>query len=262
MKEVFSFIVNLEQEVEKTEVRNENGQEITVKTKVKEEIPHKIVMKKPTRSEQDELRLFHGAQFKRAIDAGLLTNAILVTKHIDGAGALLSKETQKRLSDLYESIDKYRNELMLIGATEKDETEKQQKQEKVLMQYLEAQRELQAIEGSNQSLKFNTAEFYAQEKANMWLILNQTYIDKNGKVVPMFSGNNFTEKEKSLVALEDNDDTLLTKISDELALCWSLYLTNEASKPEEFQAQLDKFRKSVQANIEDKKEEVVESVAS
>ena len=52
MKHLHKFVINIEKEVEKTEVKQENGQEITVKTKVKEQVPHTFILKKPGRGER------------------------------------------------------------------------------------------------------------------------------------------------------------------------------------------------------------------
>jgi hypothetical protein len=174
-KALFEFEVSIEKEVEKVETKTENGQEITVKTKVIEKVPHKFIMKRPARRENDDLRLFYGAQLSRAIKGGLITKPVLVNNHIDGAGALLSRETAKRVAFLYEKTELLRQDLVRLGVTE-NSPEKKTKQEDYLLELLELQRELQAIESSNQTVFSNTAESFAQEKANMWLILFQTYL--------------------------------------------------------------------------------------
>lgn len=236
MKKLHEFKVTVLTEVEKTEVKNENGQEITVKTKVKEETPYFIVMKQPARKENDEFRLFYGKQIKRAIDAGLMTKAVLVNKHIDGAGALISKETARRIADLTINIESIRNDLIQMGEVPEDEIVKKQKQVDLLARLVESQREIQAIESSNQIIFQNTAESYAQERANLWLIFNQTYYktDENGEPVALFKGSNFDEKENAHFDLEEKADPLYVAARDKLALFWSMYSVGRASTPEDF----------------------------
>lgn len=233
MKELYRFDVSIEKTVDEVNVKTEGGQVITTQSKVKKLIPHTFVLKRPARGELDSLRLFIGSQINRAITNGMLTKAVLVNKHIDGAGALLSTETAKRIIALSERIDLNRNELVRIGSATTEDTK--QKQEEFLLKIIEDQKELQAIESSNQAIFSNTAESYAQERGNIWLILNQTYIIQNNKPEPFFKGKNFEEKENSYFDLEEADDPLLLASREKLALYWGLFSLGEANTPEEFQ---------------------------
>lgn len=236
MKKLYEFKVSVLTEVEKTEVTNENGQEITVKKKVKEETPYFVFMKQPARKENDEFRLFYGKQIKRAIDAGLMTKAVLVNKHIDGAGALISKETARRIADLTINIESIRNNLIEMGEVSENDVDKKQKQVDMLARLVESQREIQAIESSNQIIFQNTAESYAQERANLWLIFNQTYYKTDGaEYQPLFKGANFDEKENHHFDLEEKADPLYVAARDKLALFWSMYSVGRASTPEDFE---------------------------
>ena len=100
MKLLHKFKVELEKEVEKTEVTIVEGKEQKLIKKVTEKVPHTIALKRLTQSEKDTLRLFYGSQIKRAIDNKLMSKAVLINKHIDGAGALISKETANRMVSL------------------------------------------------------------------------------------------------------------------------------------------------------------------
>jgi hypothetical protein len=235
MKELYKFKVNVETEVEKTEVKTENGQETTIKTKVKEPVSHEIIMKQPARGENDKFRLFYGSQIKKAIDSGLMTKAVLVNKHIDGAGALISKETARRIADLTIGIEKLRNELIEFGTVKEEETEKKEKQVDILSRLVEHQREIQAIESSNQIIFQNTAESYAQERANLWLVFNQTYYQIGDKTEPLFKGHTFEEKENFYFDLEEKADPLYLAAHEKLALFWGMYSLGRASKFEDFE---------------------------
>jgi hypothetical protein len=235
MKKLYEFKVTVNTEVEKTEVKNENGQEITVKSKVNEPVEYNIVLKTPARKETDNFRLFYGGQIKRAIDAGLMTKAVLVNKHIDGAGALLSKETAKRIAELTLLIEQIRTSIVGLGAVGDGDVEKTTLQTELLGKLVDAQRELQAIENSNQVIFQNTAESYAQERSNLWLIFNQTYVEKDGAINPMFKGNNFDEKEESYFNLEENGDKVYVAARDKLALYWGLYSVGRISTKEDFE---------------------------
>lgn len=234
MKLLHKFTIDLEKEVEKTETKNEGGQEITVKTKVKEKVPHVIAMKRLARRENDDFRLFYGSQIKRAIEAGLLTKAVVLNKHIDGTGGLMSKETAKRLGDLELQISSLRNKLTEMGIISESETEKTARQGDLITKLIEAQQEMQAIEASNQAVFQNTAETYAQERSNLWLIFHQSYLESNGKYDSIFKGKDFLEKEDYYFDLEEKDDPLYLAVRDRLVLYWGLYSVGTVSTPEDF----------------------------
>jgi hypothetical protein len=252
MKLLHKFTVELEKEVEETSVKNENGQEITVKTKVKKKVPYTIAMKKLARRENDDFRLFYGAQIKRAIEAGLLTKAVVLNRHIDGAGGLMSKETAKHLANLSVEIENLRNRLVELGMVNENDTEKAQRQNDLLAKYVSTQQEMQAIESSNQAVFENTAETYAQERSNLWLIFNQTYIENGEKHEPMFKGNGFMEKEDYYFDLEEKEDPLYIAARGKLVLYWGLYSTGQVNTSEDF-VKLDERLKS-----QEKEDEVAE----
>lgn len=239
MKELYKFTVNVETEVEKTEVKNENGQETTIKTKVKELVPYEIIMKAPARGEKDSFRLFLASQIKKAIDAGLMMKSVLVNRHIDGAGALISKETARRIADLTIQNQKLQNELVELGSVSDGDEDKKQKQISLFSTALENKRELQAIESSNHVIFQNTAEAYAEERANLWLIFNQTYYQINGKVEPLFKGANFDEKEAYFFDLEEKGDPLYLAALQRIALFWGMFSSGNVSSREDFE-KLDK----------------------
>jgi hypothetical protein len=159
-----------------------------------------------------------------------------VNKHIDGAGALISKETARRIADLTIGIEKLRNDLIEMGDVPDTEIQKKEKQVSILGQLVESQREIQAIESSNQIIFQNTAEAYAQERANLWLIFNQTYYktSEKGETEVLFKGASFEEKEAYHFDLEEKAEPLYVAARDRLALFWSMYTVGRASTPEEF----------------------------
>lgn len=232
MKELHKFDVFVDTKVKKTEKTIDGGQTIEKTTEVTEKVAHKIVLKRPARHENDKLRLFYGSSIKRALDNGLISKSTLVNKHIDGVGALLSKETAKRLLDLSNIVEGSKNELLLLATS--DAADKSTKQHAILVSMLDAQRELQAIESSNQTIFNNTAESYAQERSVLWLILMQTYVEKDGKTEPLFKGADFEKREEYSFDLEDSDNALYLAARDWVVTFWGYYGRGLISTPEEF----------------------------
>lgn len=252
MKKLHTFKVSIPQEVEKTDTVTREGQQIKETRKVTENVDYTFVLKQLSRSETDSARLFNGASLKRAIDAGLITNAVLVQKHIDGNGSLISKDTAKRIISLNEEIQSIKDQIISLGLT-KDDSEKQEIQTKLLVRFEEATRELRAIEGSNQAVFGSTAEKYANERSNLWIMLNQTYIEKGGKPEPYFKGKDFDEKEKFLEGLEENNDILYFAAAEKISTYWGYYLSGLVTNEEQFKALDEELLKSEQ----EKKEEGV-----
>jgi hypothetical protein len=253
MKKLYEFTIYTEGEVDKIEKKTENGQEITVKTRIKDKIPHKFVLKQLARRENDEFRLFYGAQIKRGIDAGLLTEGVLMNKHIEGTGGLLSQETVKRVIYLNKKIDEVRDQLFKLRAAEPSE-DRENKEIDLFSEFSNLNSELQSIHNSSQAIFGNTAEAYAKEKSNLWMILFQTYIDKDGKIEPYFKGKDYSEKEDFLFDLEDNNDVLFEALRTKLLVLWSNYSTGQVSKPEDFA----KLEKTLDEEIEAMKKAALE----
>ena len=211
------------------------------------------MLKQLARRENDEFRLFYGAQIKRGIDAGLLTEGVLMNKHIEGTGGLLSQETVKRVIYLNKKIDEVREQLFKLRAAEKSE-DRDNKEVDLFSEFSNLNAELQSIHNSSQAIFGNTAEAYAKEKSNLWMILFQTYTDKDGKIEPFFKGKEFKEKEDFLFDLEDNNDKIFEAVRTKLLVLWSNYSTGQIATPEDFA----KIEKALDEEIEALKKEALE----
>lgn len=247
MKILHKFVVEIEKDVSKTEVKNEGGQEITVKTVVKEKVPYTFVMKKLARQENDDLRLFCGQQMRRATDKGLHTKATLLNKHIDAAGSLMSAETSKLAAKLTKDISELSSQIQAMGVVPENDEAASDKQLELFGKLLDARKQLEIIESSTQTLFQNTAETYIQERANLWLIFNQTYLEvAPNKYESFFKGKTFEEKESFYFDLDDNEDALYVAARNKIVLYWGLYSLNQANTPEDF-AKIDERLKADEA---------------
>lgn len=242
MKHLHKFTVKVPKKVEKTESVTRDGQEIKETRTVEELVDHVIILKQLSRSEADSGRLFNGASLKRAIDAGLITKAVLVQKHIDGNGSLISRETAKRIVELNQEVQSIRDEIVALGITEGND-EKQTKQNDLLARFEEVTRELRAIEGANRLVFDSTAENYATERSNLWIMLNQTYVERNGKPEHFFKGDRFEDRERALETMEETGDPLYLASAEKLATYWGYYLGGLVNTPEQFKELEDRLNK-------------------
>ena len=104
-KELYSFTIDEEREVEKTHARKnkKTGEETTVTKKVKEQIPVQVRIKRPSRRELEEAELEYSVEMSRCVKRGILTKAMLYKKYSD-TGGVWSEEDAKDYGKLYKEI--------------------------------------------------------------------------------------------------------------------------------------------------------------
>ena len=87
-KELYSFDLDEEKEIEKTHTRKnkKTGEETTVTKKVKEKVPIKVRLKRPSRRELEDAELEYSVEMSRCVKRGILTKAMLYKKYSDTGG--------------------------------------------------------------------------------------------------------------------------------------------------------------------------------
>ena len=124
-KELYSFTVDEEKEVEKTHTRKnkKTGEETTVTKKVIEKVPVQVRLKRPSRRELEDAELEYSVEMSRCVKRGILTKAMLYKKYSD-TGGVWSEEDAKEYGRLYKEIFDIQNEYARLELVEK-KTEKQ-----------------------------------------------------------------------------------------------------------------------------------------
>lgn len=252
-KTLHSFNVNITKEIEETSVRIEGGKEITIKEKVKKEVPVTLVLKDITRRERQDLNIWHGKNYNEAITVhGLSPRITLVQKFMKDPNNPLSQGDDKNLVKMYEAIEETKNEIIRLNAIgDLNDPVVIAKKDKLALDHYSLQKRIQDVETSYQTLFSYTAEYYAQNKSVTWLILNLTFI-KTGENTyePLFPGKDFLSKEDHMFALDDNKDELFNKSIERLTTFWGLVFLGKISKPEDFKIVEEEFAKQLQAEKE------------
>ena len=95
-KELYSFTIEEEKEVEKTSKRKnkKTGEETTVTKKVKKKVPIQISIKRPSRRELEEAELEYSVEMSRCVKKGILTKAMLYKKYNDTGGVWTENEAK------------------------------------------------------------------------------------------------------------------------------------------------------------------------
>ena len=127
LKELYSFELEEEREVEKTSTRKnkKTGEETKVTKKVKEKAPVTIKVKRPSRRQLEEAELEYSVEMSRCVKKGILTKAMLYKKYSD-TGGVWSEDDAKDYGKLYKEIFDIQNEYARLETVDK-KTEKQKK---------------------------------------------------------------------------------------------------------------------------------------
>ena len=233
MKELFSYIVKVNKEVEKTETKEENGQKITVTQKIKEEVPVRVIIKQPSRKNLEDAELQFSVELSNCIKKGILTKGMLTKKYSD-TGGMLSEEDAKELVTLYNKITQYQNELLLL--TSKTDYDKQIEAE-IINRITTTRMRMVQVESLYRTLFDNTADNIAQNNVIRWFCLHMahTQIMPDGNIEPMFKGNSTDQKLESLHQMDENEDEIYTKAYRKLATFMSFWFFSKNAKHEDFQ---------------------------
>ena len=102
IKRLHSFEVNTSREIEEVQTSIQDGKEITVKTKVKKDVPTTFIIKEPNRRERQDLSLFYGVSYNEALEKKLMPKVLMVQKVLrngDGSSPL-SLDEDKNLANV------------------------------------------------------------------------------------------------------------------------------------------------------------------
>ena len=238
MKELYSFTVNLEKEVEKTETKEEDGKTITVTQKVKEEVPIKLIIKQPSRKNIEDADLQYSIEMSSCIKKGILTRGMLLKKYSD-TGGILSEQHAQELIKIYSAVANLEQDYL----KEKTRTESQNeaKINDILESIVTLKRRALELESEYTSLLSNTADIIAQNNVIRWYCLNLIHkqVMPDGAIEPMFPGKDMEEKIEIMYKMDEEQDPLYQKTYRKLASFISFWYFSKNANREDFE-KLDK----------------------
>ena len=233
MKELFSFNITVNKEVEKTETKEENGQTITVTQKVKEDVPVRIIIKQPSRKNMEDADLQYSIEMSNCVKKGILTKGMLTKKYSD-TGGMFSEDDANELMKLYSVVTSWQNELTRV--TSKTDVNKEA-ETALIDKILVAKARIVQLESDNLTLFNNTADTIAQNNVIRWFCLNMahTQVMPNGNIEPMFKGLTTEEKLAQLYAMDETEDAVYTKAFRKLMTFVSFWYFSKNVKKEDFE---------------------------
>ncbi len=248
MKELYSFKLDKEKEVEIFETAEVNGEMVEIKKKVTQPMPVKFVIKKPNRNELEDIELQYDVEFSKLVKAGVLTRAMIYKQYADQGGILTREEdlTKKKL------IKEYGHKL-------KDYQNRIKPDQKLDDSLLDAARELAELENEinnyqtiEESLYGNCADRKAQNKVINYLIPLLSYIqeDESKEPIKFFSGDTLEDQWENYDEKAEGDDKFFHEAIQFFAFFITLWYLNKIRTADDFDRAEKEFRKNIKKEEE------------
>ena len=237
-KWLYTFTIDRETEVEKrNKSTNEDGKEIEVVEKVKENKPVEFSLRKPTRKLFDAAELFYGVKMSEGIKAGLLTRNLLAKWYEDDGGAF-SEAEKRRYSELYLAIYNKEEEYqrLQLNLDNKSQELKDKLAQDLLVELSDLRRELADIESAQSNIFDQTAENRAKNQTIMWWVLKLSHWKEfeHKDLEPFFTGETYDEQLESYDEYEEDEDEFLGEAIRKLAYFVSFWYMGRATSKEDF----------------------------
>ena len=241
MKEIYSFSVEVEREVEETVSKKrknkESGkmEEVSVTQNVKKEVPVRIIIKEPNRRQIEEADMEFSVEMSKCIKKGILTKAMLAKKYSD-SGGLLTEEDAKQLTKLYASLGEMQTKYTRLSSKAKKSKKDEDKLNEMLGEMGQLRRDIVDMETTYSSLFNHTADNKAQNKVILWYLVNLSYYqeDEDDNIKPFFTSEESEDKIDEYYDLDENGDEIFDLAKDKLTTFLSFWYFSSNATKEDF----------------------------
>lgn len=240
-KEIYSFQISKEEEVEEESTSNKKNKEtgemekVTTTKTVKKKVPYTITIYQPSRRQIEDADMEFSVEMSKCIKRGILTKAMLAKKYSD-SGGLLSEEDSSTLIRLYRELGEIQNSLGKLSTKKNKNSSEKKKEEDLTESFAKTRRSIVDLEQVYQNLFNHTADTKAQNKAILWYMLNLSFVkDQFDNENPLFPGTNNEEKEDSYYELEESGDEIFDLAKEKLMTFVSFWYFSQNPSQEEFQ---------------------------
>jgi len=245
-KELYSFTLDEEKEIEKTHTRKnkKTGEETTVTKKVKQKVPVQVKLKRPSRRELEDAELEYSVEMSKCVKRGILTKAMLFKKYSD-TGGVWTEDDAKDYGKLYKEVFDIQNEYVRLETIEKKTDKQKKKLEDLKEKLATTKRQIIDAETSMQSLFDHTADTKAQNRLLLWYALMLTHIqgEDDEEPLPYFKGEAFDDKLEDYYVKEDNTTDFYEALVKKVTTVLAFWFFNQASTPDEFNKLIDDMEK-------------------
>jgi|TARA_A100001015_G_C15036364_1_gene736489 hypothetical protein len=245
MKEVYSFTVNKQEDVEKESTKKQKNketgkmEEVKVTSTVKEDVPYRISIAQPTRRQVEDADMEFSVEMSRCIKKGILTKAMLAKKYSD-TGGLLSEEDAMELTRLYAKLAEMQNKWLKIDIKKTKSSNDKKKGSELDEEMINLRKRIVDLESSYQALFNHTADIKAQNKSLLWYMINLTKIkkdeDEDDFYEFLFKGDTQEEKEDSYYEMEESEDSFYESLRSKLLSFLSFWYFSANATEEDFKS--------------------------
>ena len=243
MKEIYSFSVDVERDVEETikkKRKNKSSgkmEEISVDQTIKKEVPVKVILKEPNRREIEEADMEYSIQMSKCIKRGILTKAMLAKKYSD-SGGLLTEEDAKFLTKKYGELGDLQTKYTRINTKGKKTKADEAKIKKLMGTMGMVRREIVDMETTYSSLFNHTADSKAQNRVILWYLVNLSFYqegqDDDDDIVPFFKAEETEDKIEQYYDLDENGHEVFDIVKDKLSTFLSFWYFSANASTEDF----------------------------
>jgi len=245
-KELYSFSLEEEREVEKTHTRKnkKTGEETTVTKKVKAKVPVQVRLKRPSRRELEEAELEYSVEMSRCIKKGILTKAMIFKKYSDTGGVFTEGESRDYYK-IYKQVFELQNEYIRLESSEKKTKEEEKRIEELKDEIVKGKKQMVDTESSMQAIFDHTADIKAQNRLLLWYTLILTHVQQEGEDEPeaYFKGIDFEDKLEDYYLKEEEASDFYGQLVQKVTTVLAFWFYNQASTPDEFSSLLEKVEK-------------------
>ncbi len=238
MKKLYEFTITKQEEKEKIEIsKNEKGEEIKITKKVKESVPYKFFIKKPTRALYDESECFFAKKVSEYVKQDILP-AVQLEKRYLNDGGVFSEAQKKQYETLYAELFAKQEEYKNLQKLKPEEItpDVKERSDKLLIELIDVMNRIQSIENSKSNIYNHTAENLARNQVMLWWTLQLSYQDLgNNNYKPFFGDGSYEDKLKVYDKIEEDEDEFNFNVVKKLLLVTSLWFLGKAEKQEDFE---------------------------
>jgi hypothetical protein len=263
IKILHEWTVNIKRQVEETGPETINGQTVQVTRKVDKDTLVKFAIKLPTRKELKAAELFYGKEFNRFFSMGFIPKSILINKHMDLSGGIMSEKERNHIAELVKKSVDLETDLIRISSTGEGKDSKAKIEARLAI----IKSEIVNLQIANESVFSQTADAKAQSQLNTWFALFLTLTEKSGRWHPYFEGETFEQKEEAMWKLEEDQDDLYKNAVESISKHANIFISG-GDTPEKFKLALNWLDKEAASqlasseNLENKETDVKTEVAA
>lgn len=222
----------------------------------KDDKEYTIILKKPSRTETEEIDIFHAAIMSTYMNAGVQTRASVDKYYSDNVGGPMPKSDERDLIELRKKLYQKEEELIKAAINEKDKME-------LYKEIMDINEEIRSFNSYYSQIYENTAEIKARNKTIDFCLLNFSYYKEcEGEIKKLFPGEEENPRKRMIKQfeefekLEDGEDSKFWRpIIDKLIFGFTIWFLEAAQTREDFDSL---YRGSFQR--EDEPKEVSEEV--